>query len=248
MILKTEAIVLKSLDFRETSQIVTFFTRDYGKVRGVLKGIRKDPKKFGSSVDRFSINEIVYYRYRNSDLHLISQCDLRQYFFKIREDFKKSMAASYISELVSIIMPLEERNLQVYQLMFDFLRSLEMVVDISQLVYFFQIRILLYSGFKPHLDTCLRCDKRIEGKARFSLKDGGLICMNCPIVDTIVHFVSLGAVASILHIEKNEWRNCLKLRLTEGTKNELKYVLNNFLVFHLGRQIKSAKFVNEVDN
>ena len=109
MILKTEAIVLKSFDFRETSRIVTFFTKEYGKVKGILKGIRKDPKKFGSQVDKFSINDIVYYQHRNSDLHLVSQCDLRAFFFETRKDFKKTMAASYILELVDAIMPVEEK-------------------------------------------------------------------------------------------------------------------------------------------
>ena len=107
MIVKTEAIVLKSFDFRETSRIATFFTRDYGKVSGVLKGIRKDYRKFGSSVERFSVNDIVYYQYRNSDLHLISQCDLKAFFYPVRQDLKKSLAASYISELVNLVMPVE---------------------------------------------------------------------------------------------------------------------------------------------
>src|SRR3989338_2370005 len=66
MILKTEAIVLKSFAFRETSRIATFFTKDYGKVKGVLKGIRSNPRKFGSYLDKFSVNDIVYYQYRRS--------------------------------------------------------------------------------------------------------------------------------------------------------------------------------------
>jgi len=61
MIQKTDAYVLKSFDYRETSKIVTFLTKEYGKLRGVLKGIRKDFKKFGSNVDKFSLNEIIYY-------------------------------------------------------------------------------------------------------------------------------------------------------------------------------------------
>jgi len=81
VIAHTKGIVLKSIDFRETSRIATFFTKNYGKVQGVLKGIRKDFKKFGSSVDRFSVNDIVYYQYSRSDLHLISQCDLTQFYF-----------------------------------------------------------------------------------------------------------------------------------------------------------------------
>ena len=57
MIPRTEAIVLKSFDYRETSKIVTFYTKDRGKITGVMKGVRKDPRKFGSSVDKYSIND-----------------------------------------------------------------------------------------------------------------------------------------------------------------------------------------------
>ena len=242
-ILKSDAIVLKSFDFRETSRIATFFTKDYGRVSGILKGIRKDPKKFGSSLERFSVNHIVYYQYRNSDLHLISQCDMRDYFFPIRQDLKKSIAAQYVMELVNLIMPSEEKNTDVYQLILDFLSGLEKTDDVNTLVHFFQIKILLISGFKPHLDTCLQCHKKIAGKARFSLKDGGLMCMDCPVRDTAVHVISQGTVASILFSERNDWAKCSVLKLTDATKQELKYVLNNFLVFHLGRKIKSAKYL-----
>jgi DNA repair protein RecO (recombination protein O) len=244
MILKTQGIVLKSFDIRETSRIAVFFTKDYGKVSGILKGIRKDPKKFGSHIDRFSVNDIVYYQSRNSDLHLVSQCDLRQFFFPVRQDLKKSLAASYILELVNIIMPSEEKNEKVYELMLNFLSTLGQAADINPLVYVFQIKTLLYSGFKPHLDTCLKCQERIEGTAKFSLREGGLICLDCPAPETDVHLVSRGTVASLLHIERNEWQNCLKLKFTEAAKKELKYILNNFLVFHLGRKVKSAKYLN----
>lgn len=244
MILKTEAIVLKFFDFRETSRIATFFTKEQGKVSGVLKGIRKDPKKFGSSLAQFSVNDIVYYQYRNSDLHLVSQCDLREFFYAVRQDLKKSLAASYVLELVNLLMPPEEKNPEVYQLMIDFLSSLQLNYDVHQLVHSFQIRILLLSGFKPHLDTCLKCQQAINAQARFSLKDGGLICPDCPVLDAEVHLISPGTVSSLLFIEKNSWEQCLKLRLTETVKKELKYVLNNFLVYHLGRQVKSAKFLN----
>ena len=58
MILKTEAIVLKTFDLRETSRIAVFFTENYGKVKGVLKGIRADHKKFGSNLDKFSAGQV----------------------------------------------------------------------------------------------------------------------------------------------------------------------------------------------
>ncbi len=243
MILKTEGIVLKAFDLRETSRIAVFFTKNYGKVSGVLKGIRKDHKKFGSSVDRFSVNDIVYYQYRNSDLHLISHCDLKSFFYPVRQDLKKSLAASYILELVNLLMPVEEKNEDIYQLMIDFLSSLESTTDVSLLVHFFQIKVLSASGFKPHLDTCLKCRKEIVEHARFSLKEGGLVCLACAPSDVTLEPISPAAVSSIIYAEKNDWSTCLRLRMDESVKKELKYVLNNFLVFHLGREVKSVKYL-----
>ena len=243
MIVQTEGIVLKSFNIRETSRIVTFFTKDFGKVKGILKGIRKDPKKFGSNVDNFSVNGIVYYQYRRSDIHLVSQCDLKDYFFPIRKDLKRSLAASYMLELVAAILPSEEPNGEVYQLMLDFLNTLSKQEDINKLVHIFQIKILVLSGFKPHIDSCLRCQKTIKGRVRFSLQLGGLICWECPLDDPQARLVSQGTIASLLHIEHNDWHKSLRLGLTPTVKQELKGILNEFLVFHLERHLKSTKYL-----
>ncbi|MDP2653918.1 MAG: DNA repair protein RecO [Candidatus Omnitrophota bacterium] len=244
MIVQTEGIVLKTFDLRETSRIAVFFTKDHGRVSGVLKGIRKDPRKFGSSVDRFSVNDIVYYQYRNSDLHLIGQCDMRNYFFPIRQDLRKSMAAQYVLELIYLIMPPEEKNEDIYALMLDFLGELQTTEDVNRLIHAFQIKTLLYSGFRPHLDACLRCRKEVTGPARFSLKDGGLICSRCPMDDTTVHLIAPATVASILFIERNPWSSCLRLQISGAVREELKYVINHFLVFHLGKKVKTAQYLS----
>ena len=243
MISKTEGIVLKSFDFRETSRIATFFTRDFGKVKGVLKGIRKTPGKFGSSVERFSVNDIVYYQYRNSDIHLISQCDMKNYFFDLRQDLKRMIAASYASELIDTVMASEQQNEEIYQLMGDFLKSLQTADDIGKQVHMFQIKILSLSGFKPHLESCVRCSSRINAAVKFNLRLGGLVCPRCQDIPGEALAISKGAVASILHIQQMSWALALRLGISAAIKKELKYVLNHFLTFHLERHLRSSRFL-----
>ncbi len=246
MIVTTEGIVLKSFDFRETSRIATFLTKDFGKVKGVLKGIRKTPGKFGTSLDRFSVNDIVYYQYRNSDIHLVSQCDMKEFFNGFRQDLKRLTAASYASELLDTLVMAEEENQEVYVLMQNFLNSLQTVEDINKLIHIFQIKILLLSGFRPHLDSCVRCQKKIAGQANFSLPWGGLVCASCkpPALGAgSVVSITKGTVASIMHIEESPWQVVLRLGLSERIKKELKYVLNHFLVFHLERHLRSTKYL-----
>ena len=243
MIRSTEGIVLKTFDLRETSRIAVFYTKDRGKVKGVLKGIRADSRKFGSSIDKFSVNGLVYYEYSRSDLHLISQCDLKQFYFMIRQDYKRNVAANYMLELVDTVMPLEHPNKKVYRLMLDYLASLEMVEDIDKLVHIFQIKILLLSGFRPHIDACVKCRKKVDGKVRFSLRAGGLICAQCPTTETNFSVISRGTIASMLHIEQSDWSKSLRLGLTNTARKELKYILNNFLIYHLGKRIRSARYL-----
>jgi len=243
MILQAEGVVLKTFDFRETSRIVVFFTREHGKVKGVLKGIRKDPKKFGSHVDKFSVNDLVYYTHRNSDIHLISQCDLKSFFLPLRQDMKKNMAAHYGVELVDAMMPTEEKNEAIYQLLLHYLKSLGQAKDISTLVHIFQVKMLVLSGFQPHIDACVVCQKKISPKMKFSIKLGGLLCEDCFENDIEALTISRGAVASLLHIEQNDWEKTLRLTLSMHIKKELKFILNSFLVFHLERQLKTTRFL-----
>ncbi len=244
MIASSEAIVLKSFDYRETSRIVTFFTKNYGKISGIMKGVRKDPKKFGSSVDKFSSNDIVYYRYSRSDLHLISQCDMTQFYFPIREDYKRNLAANYVMELVDVVMQVEQVNEKIYQLIEDFLKSLEDVRDINKLVYMFQIKILALSGFSPHLDSCVKCSKKVEGRVRFSMQSGGLVCQACPTQESTLTFISRGSISSMIHIEDKDWRQCMRLGLTAAVQKELKFILNNFLIYHFERTVRAQKFLH----
>lgn len=243
MIVKTEGIVLKSFDFRETSRIATFFTRDFGKVKGVLKGIRKDPRKFGSSIDRFSVNDIVYYQHRNSDIHLVGQCDMKGYYSGLRNDLKRMTAASYAAELVDTVMASEQQNQEIYQLMQHFLQDLQTAGDINKLVHMFQIKILSLSGFQPHLESCVRCSSKIHEATKFNLRLGGLVCSRCQDIPGEALAISKGAVASIVHVQQTLWTQAQRLGISEPIKKELKYVLNHFLVFHLERHLRSTRFL-----
>ncbi|MBF0122076.1 MAG: DNA repair protein RecO [Candidatus Omnitrophica bacterium] len=244
-IISTEALVLRVMDHRETSRLAFFFTKKCGKVIGVLKGIRKDPKKFGSSVDKFSVNDIVFYQYRNSEIHLVSQCDMKEFFYDIRRDDRKITAAEYAAELVNKIMPLEERNPAVYDLLIDYLRAVGESEDLGRMVRMFQVKILSLSGFRPHIDSCVRCGKDVKERSRFSMIRGGLLCSQCEGRDHQTVAVSAGSVATLLYIEKNTWSSCLKLRMPAGIKQELGSILNNFLVFHLGKNIRSSSYLSK---
>ena len=243
-IISTEAIVLRSIDHRETSKLAFFFTRSHGKVIGVLKGIRKDPRKFHTTLDKLSVNDIVFYQYRNSDIHLVSHCDMKEYFPAVRQDMKRITAGEYACELVNKIMPLEEKNEGVYELFLDYCQALGRARDIGRLVHMFQIKVLALSGFQPHIDSCVQCGGDVNVRAKFSTFKGGLVCSRCQRQGMALMSVSPGAVASLLYVGRHPWGQCLKLVLAPSVKRELKEILNNFLIYHLEKNIRSGKYLD----
>jgi len=245
---KSEAIILNKWNLRETSLIINFYTRDFGKVSGVLKGAREQPQKFASSLEAFSHNEIIFYQRKNGSLHLVSQCDLKDNFSLIRQDMSRIVNASIMMELLDSIMPQEDRNEVIFDLGIACLKEMETNFNAEKIATIFKIKLLALSGFKPHLDSCVACQNKILGTSKFSLSLGGLLCTNCYSKDLSSRSIFRGTVASILHIEKNDLKTNLNLGLNPQIKKELDLILNSFLNFHLGKDLKSQKVANRLNH
>ena len=243
---KTDAIVLNKRDFRETSLIVDLFSRDFGRLCGLLKGIRTEPEKFASNLEPFSLNEIIFYSGRSSTLHLVSQADMKESFAAVRQSIAKIGVASFMMELLSAVMPLEDKNEEIFDLTLNCLNELKATPNPDKIMTIFKIKMLSLSGFKPHFDSCISCSDKVLGQSKFSLAMGGLLCEKCEKKDFASRNIFRGTVASILHIEKSDLRGALNLGMNPQIKRELEVILNAFLNFHLEKELKSQKVLNKM--
>lgn len=237
----TDSIILRKYDCRETSLILNFFTREQGKISGLLKGVRTEPAKFASSLELFSLNELIFYPKRNSSLHLVSACDLKDNFSALRGDISKVGVATVMMELIDAVMPPEDPGQDIFDLAVSCLQQLCVKNSPDKIAAIFKIKLLSLSGFKPHFDSCVSCNCRLLGEAKFSLSLGGMLCGGCYAKDPGARSIFRGTVASIMHIEKNDLSNNLNLGLNPQIKRELEAILNAFLNYHLGKELKSQK-------
>ncbi|MGA2774725.1 MAG: DNA repair protein RecO [Candidatus Omnitrophota bacterium] len=243
---KTDALVLNKREFRETSLIADLFTRDFGKICGLFKAIRSEPTKFASPLEIFSLNEIIFYSGRSSSLHLVSQCDIKDNFGVLRQSMTKIGVASFMMELLSTLMPLEDKNEEIFDLTVNCLNELKVCANPNKIMTIFKIKVLALSGFKPHFDSCISCADKVSGQSKFSLALGGLLCGKCEKKDFTSRNIFRGTVASILHIEKSDLRGALNLGMNPQIKRELEAILNAFLNFHLEKELKSQKVFNKI--
>lgn len=88
----------------------------------------------------------------------------------------------------------------------------------------------------------------LGGHSKFSSALGGLLCDKCYPRDLKARSIFRGTAASILHIERNDFKNNLNLGMNPQIKKELDSILNSFLNFHLERELKSQKVLNKINN
>jgi len=156
--------------------------------------------------------------------------------------------SSFMMELLGAVMPLEDKNEEVFDLSLACLHELKSAYNCDKIATIFKIKMLALSGFKPHFDSCVSCQGRILGVSKFSLSLGGLLCPSCFAKDTSSRSIFRGTVATILHIEKNDFKSNLNLGLNPQIKKELDIILNAFLNFHLEKELKSQKVINKLND
>ncbi len=244
---KAQSLVLCKRDIRETSIIVDFYTKEFGKISGLLKGIRTDPEKFASNLEPFSLNDIIFYRKTHSSLHLVTQADKRDNFTRIRQSVEKTTIANLMMELIGSLMQAEDKNEEIFDLAFTSLKELETNYNPEKIAAIFKIKMLSLSGFKPHLDSCVACGNKIMGQSRFSLSLGGLLCPTCMPKDSSSRSIFRGTIATVMHIQRNNFNASLNLGMNPQIKKELDLILNAFLNFHLGKELRSQRLLNKLE-
>ena len=175
-----EAIVLRRYPFRETSVTLTCLTDRFGKLKGLVKGLRAQPNRHRSAMEPLTVNRIVFYDTRTSQLHLISQCELLAPLSGLQADLETTRLGALCAELVDTVVPLEEPQPAVYQLLKHTLEHLALGGgDRQSLRIHFILRLLRLAGFHPQLDECTGCGGMVHAAGYWSARQGGMLCLRC---------------------------------------------------------------------
>jgi DNA repair protein RecO (recombination protein O) len=113
----SETFVLRTYPFREADLIVSFFTRDQGKLRGVARRARKPKSPFGAGLERLSRVHMAYFERENRDLVSLSGCELIESPFAMQSDYARGVALDYFAETSEHLLPDHEPNEKFFRLL-----------------------------------------------------------------------------------------------------------------------------------
>jgi DNA repair protein RecO (recombination protein O) len=248
---KTPAIVLRSLDYGESDRIVTLYTSDFGKIRGIAKGARRSRRRFANNaLEPFACSHAILSRKGPDNLALIEDCDIINSYPDIRADLEKTLIASYLIELVDQFTGGGKENSKLFRLLQDFLTLIETEDTPDWIARFFEIRLLKLSGYEPVLDRCLACKKPVSDayNYRFHVKEGGLRCNACHPAGLGSFPVSFGTIGVLLLGKEFDPCRYSRLVFPEQSVAESRHLLVGFIQHLLGKELKSLRVLTEVRN
>ncbi|PIV24392.1 MAG: DNA repair protein RecO [Deltaproteobacteria bacterium CG_4_8_14_3_um_filter_45_9] len=247
----TNAIVIRSLNYGESDKILTFFSKDFGKLKGIAKGARRSRKRFQNALGLFSHLRLIFFDKEGMGLVRAESCDILHSFPKIKEDLKKILYGSYYLELVNEMAGEREANSEAFGLLLSFLSNLEEMDPQEEQLRLFEIRMLSLFGYRPNMGKCGLCKKGWEDLQEiptvfFSLEKGALVCERCSKMWNNLIPLSLGTARLIEKISQMELSKIQRLRFTLQALSESRELLPKFISYQLGKELKSLKTLGDI--
>lgn len=149
-IVKTDAFILKSFKYGETSKIVTLFTKDFGKMNAIVKGARNYKSKLCGVFETMNYISVVIYLKENRELQLVSNAEYKKSFPNIINDFDKLQTAFRIIEILNRSLAEYEINHSIFDLLMNTYEQLNVAKEnFYNYILFFQIHLIKYLGLSP---------------------------------------------------------------------------------------------------
>jgi DNA repair protein RecO (recombination protein O) len=179
--LRTEALVLRVLDFAETSQVVHLATPEHGLVPALAKGARRPKGSFegGLSLGVLGTAEVVFRR--SAELETLRSFRETEAFRGLREDLRRFSAAEHV---LGLLREFFRPALPLPALFRAATTALRLLAGsppdaVPGWLVWFEARALAASGHRPHLGRCAACGADADREAAFSPLAGGVVHRGC---------------------------------------------------------------------
>lgn len=240
---KAEAIVLRTRNLGEADRIVTLYTRERGKVEGVARGSRRAKSRLVGATQLFTYGRYLMFSGRSLDT--VSQGEILQSFAGLREDLVKLAHASYIAELLDVSVEPGEPSEDLFALLLDAFRTVDQGVNPALVSRWFEARLMDLLGYRPQLCACVSCGGGAD-EARFSVREGGLLCPRCAGKDPAAMAVERSTVEWMKRLLTTDADRLRIIRLSERDATALEAVGHAYIQFRLPRPLKTLGFLASI--
>jgi DNA repair protein RecO (recombination protein O) len=243
--IRTDALVIRSVDVFESSRVVTLFSRHLGKVSAMAKGARRLKSPFQAGLDLLSVCDIVLLHKASEALDLLTEAVLSERFDSLRRDLAALYAGYYIAELLNDLTDHHDPHPKLFDAAAVTLRHLGDPALRPRRVLRFELACLRELGHMPALDACVHCGQSVDAGGEtvaFGLSTGGVLCASCRPGQPHVATLSGQTLESIrvLASHGNEWRT---LALSQPALARLRATVGAVISHLMGKRPRMLSYL-----
>ena len=170
-----EAVVLRTWPIREADQIVSLFTRDAGKIKGVAKFASRSRRRFGGALEPMTHVRAQYVTRPRQDLVRLDSLEILRSPLAEPVDYARAAALAFYTEVLDEMLPDNDPQDATFRLLLHVLEQTR-VGRIWMPVTYFALWMVRLMGWMPDLRRCTVCGKAFEPGAFWHPEADGLAC------------------------------------------------------------------------
>ena len=246
MLVKDLAVCIRAVDYSETSQILTFFTRATGKIGAIAKGSKRPKSAFDGPIETFSYGNIVFSDSTREKLAVLTEFEQQPGFTHLANNLFTLNCCLFGAELLNALTNDYDPHPELFDSFLQFLQNSNEYRATSDehrntlsLVILFQLTLLKEVGLQPVLNGCVNCKNDFSPdwpETYFSSLANGLICKDCETNFPDKIRLTRNAVSCLTNLK-------LITDANEKTLNEIEKILISHFTNTLGRPAKMAKYI-----
>ncbi len=243
MTFTTDGIVLKASPAGESDLLVFLLTEDRGVISAFAKSARRPKSKLHAGSCVFSYGSFTFFE--GSSALKLTECDVRETFFDLRNDITVLSAAQYLCELTLRLAPKETPARDILRLLLNtlhFMTKPERNPLILKSV--FELRFASLSGYMPDLVACAKCGEFETDPMYFDFDSGLLYCKNCR--KNGAKALSLRTVDAMRHICYAPMNRLFSIKPDEKTAESLYSSCEEYIKHQTSYEFKTLEFLNEI--
>jgi DNA repair protein RecO (recombination protein O) len=235
---QAEAVVLRKWPVREADEIVSLFTRNHGRIRGVAKAAAKSRRRFGGALEPMTWVSASYVENPKQDLVRLDACEVIASPLSDPVNYARAAALAFYAEVLEEAMPDHDPHEAVFRLVLavlDHTRGNSVWMPVT----YFSLWVTRLLGWMPSLTHCTVCGEAFgAGAAWFDAQSDGLACASHKRPGSrILSAESMALARRIFHspiaaLTPEEW--------PAGRAADLRRFASQALERHLERRLRSA--------
>lgn len=243
----TKALVLRSVDYKESDKILTLFTQEMGKVTASARGSRKKGSPIAAGCQLLCWSEMVLYEYQGR--WAVKEAATQRQFRGVRDDLDKLALACYFAEVTELLAVEDMPSPELLSLMLNSLHALDQMEKPLPLVKAaFELKAMCLAGYEPLLDGCAVCGAEPPEDPRFHLKEGVLHCARCrnEVGEGISMPLNRQALEAMRHVAYGDPKRLFSFRVEGEGLRQLADLTEAYLHTQLERGFRTLDFYKQM--